>query len=215
MKTLVPLTNTSEHIFAIMNKVNFCATKMNENYKDLLKQIESTLFTAYHIGYKLASELIGVVDAMENIHDTFDVNNVNITELVAEMNPFHLKLFQYLSTVVEDKFSNQSEEMRKHYITVILFKAFKFFPTAPGVYMTYAMYKLYNNDSIYVDELQKHTKLDVINNRTRTTNIIAVISIITIVVIVLVAVMREPPKSDVDPATYKAVHDSPNSNAIE
>ena len=161
------------------------------------------------------NDLITVVDSKPNIHNTYDVDALNTTELVAQMNPFHLKLFQYLTNVIEHKFEAESDELRKHYVSVILFKAFKFFPTAPGIYITYAMAKIHDNDSMYINELQKHTIHDTSNARTKSTNIAMLACVIFIVIIIIIAVTSKNNETQHTDSSYKIIHNDIDKSIIK
>lgn len=138
---------------------------------DLHKKIVNEIHTLHMITNTTYDEINKLVKQKEpEINYVYNIDT-NYTEIISKLDPFNLKLVQFILSVMENTVPEMGNEQILHGLEVILFKAYKFFPDDASIYLTWCIWQLLNNMERFTKELQSDVLLRCDNSKIKALNI--------------------------------------------
>ena len=124
------------------------------NLDNLSENIEREIHVLHDISHETYKRIIEAVNDNKSIGDPINIHDSKII-LISKLKPFSYKLIQFLIARLNDV----SEKTLHHIISVVLVKAFKFFPNNTDIYLMFCIKRI-DKDK---DEFVKECLRDVVN----------------------------------------------------
>lgn len=124
------------------------------NLNNLSETIEREIHVIHDISQETYNRIFNIINEDTSVKDPIDINDEK-TILITKLKPFSYKLLRYLIA----RLSNITEKTLQHIISVILVKAFKFFPVNTDIYLIYCIKRIDKDKDGFVKECLR----DVIN----------------------------------------------------
>lgn len=124
------------------------------NLDDLSKTIEREVHILHDISHETYERITNIVNDNESIKDPVNIRDSK-TIIISKLKPFSYKLMQFIIA----RLSNVSEKTLHHIISVVLVKAFKFFPDNTDIYLMFCIKSLDADKDKFIKECLK----DIVN----------------------------------------------------
>lgn len=124
------------------------------NLDDLSKTIEREVHILHDISHETYERITNVVNDNESIKDPVNIRDSK-TIIISKLKPFSYKLLQFIIA----RLDNVSKKTLHHIISVVLVKAFKFFPDNTDIYLMFCIKSLDADKDKFIKECLK----DIVN----------------------------------------------------
>lgn len=124
------------------------------NLDDLSKTIEREVHVIHDISHETYERITNIVSDNDSIKNPINIYDSK-TILISKLKPFSYKLLQYIIA----RLNNVSEKTLHHVLSVVLVKAFKFFPENTDIYLMFCIKSIDADKDKFIKECLK----DIVN----------------------------------------------------
>ena len=124
------------------------------NLDELSKTIEREVHVIHDISHETYGRITNVINDNDSIKNPINIHDSK-TILISKLKPFSYKLLQYIIA----RLNNVSEKTLHHVLSVVLVKAFKFFPENTDIYLMFCIKSIDADKDKFIKECLK----DIVN----------------------------------------------------
>ena len=117
---------------------------------DLSKTIEIEVHVIHDISNETFKRINDIINDTDSIKNPIDITDSK-TILIPKLKPFSYKLLHHIIA----RLDNVTEKTLRHILSVILVKAFKFFPENTDIYLMYCIKTIDNDKDKFVKDCLK------------------------------------------------------------